>query len=73
MSLVQQEEFVGRLGNGLPPAPQVLSLFFTLKEGARDLGHLHELFRQVMIRLVAKDKKVSFASLRFARVVAFCI
>lgn len=38
--------------------PQVLSLFFTLEKGARDLGHLHELFRQVMTRLIAEDKEV---------------
>ena len=43
--------------------PQVLSLFFTLEKDARDLGHLHELFRQVMTRLIAEDKEVCTCSL----------
>eukprot|EP00752_Nemacystus_decipiens_P001611 g1571.t1 len=34
---------------------EVLSLFFTLEKNARDLGHLHELFRRVMTRLIAED------------------
>ncbi|CAB1120561.1 unnamed protein product [Ectocarpus sp. CCAP 1310/34] len=36
---------------------EVLSLFFTLEEGSRDIGHLHELFRKVMIGLIAQDKE----------------
>lgn len=41
-----------------PARLQVLSLFFTLEKGSRDLGRLHELFRQVMTRLIAQDKEV---------------
>lgn len=54
---------IGRLFNGNESSEyrrcrQVLSLFFTLEKEFRDLERLHDLFRQVMARLIAKDKKV---------------
>ncbi len=38
--------------------PQVLSLYFKLDKESRDLEQLHELFREVMTRLIAKDREV---------------
>lgn len=42
--------------------PQVLSLFFKLDKGSRDLEQLHEVFRQVMTRLIERDKEVGFGA-----------
>lgn len=37
---------------------EVLSRFFTLEKGSRDLKHLHEQFREVMTELVLQDNEV---------------